>query len=310
MMAGWPASRFAALVLLFLAGGPAFAATIKLVDDGGRIVTLPAPARRIVSLAPHATELVFAAGAGNRLVGVTSYSDYPAAAKKIPQIGSYGKIDVERILALKPDLVIGWQSGNSAADIASLERLHIPVFLTEPLRLEDISRLIKTIGELAGTQQDAAKTADNFSEEVAALRRRYGGRRPVRVFYEIWHDPLLTVNGAHFISDIIAVCGGRNVFAGVRSLVPRISTESVLAENPEAIIGGGRRNGKRGLLDGWRHYPRLTAVSRNHLLLVNPDLIHRPTPRTLDGVRQMCEQIERVRRSDRHFPQVTGAGGD
>ena len=298
MMAGWQASRFAALALLFLAAGPASAATIKLVDDGGRVIILPAPARRIVSLAPHATELIFAAGAGDRLVGVSAYSDYPAAAKKIPRIGSYGKIDAERILALKPDLVIGWQSGNSAADIAGLERLRIPVFLTEPLRLDDIPRLIKTIGELAGTQQDAAKTAGKFREEVADLRRRYGGRRPVRVFYEIWHEPLLTVNGAHFISDIIAVCGGRNVFAGVRNLVPRVSMESVLAENPEAIIGGGRLNGKRGLLDGWRHFPRLTAVSRNHLFLVNADLIHRPTPRTLDGVRQMCEQIERVRLSD------------
>ena len=295
MTAAWRASRFAALVLLFLAAGPAFAATIKLVDDGGRVVILPAPARRIVSLAPHATELIFAAGAGDRLTGVTSYSDYPATAKKIPQVGSYGKMDAERILALKPDLVIGWKSGNSAADIATLERLRIPVFLTEPLRLDDIPRLIKTIGELAGTQQDAAKTAVRFSAEVGDLRRRYGGRRPVRVFYEIWHDPLITVNGAHFISDIIAVCGGRNVFSGVRDLVPRISAESVLAENPEAIIGGGRGNGNRGLLDGWRHYPRLAAVSRNQLFLVNPDLIHRPTPRTLDGVRQMCERIERVR---------------
>ncbi len=298
MTAGWRASRFAALALLFLAAGPASAATVKLADDGGRVVVLPAPARRIVSLAPHATELIFAAGAGDRLVGVTAYSDYPAAARKIPQVGSYGKMDAERILALKPDLVIGWKSGNSAADIATLERLRIPVFLTEPLRLDDVPRLIKTIGELAGTQPDAAKSADKFSDEADALRRRYSGRRPVRVFYEIWHEPLLTVNGAHFISDIIAACGGRNVFAGARNLVPRISAESVLAANPEAIVGGGRHIGKRGLLDGWRHYPRLAAVSRHHLFLVNADLIHRPTPRTLDGVRQMCEQIERVRLSE------------
>lgn len=297
MMAGWRASRFVGVIALFwLASWAATAAPIKQVDDSGKVIALAAPATRIVSLAPHATEMVFAAGAGDRLVGVAAFSDYPKAAQKIPLVGGYGKVDAERILALHPDLIIGWQSGNSAADIDALERLGIPVFLTEPRRLEDIPRLIQAFGELAGTQQAAAKAAGKVREELSELRRHYAGRRPVRVFYEIWHDPLLTVNGAHFINDVIELCGGRNVFAAVDSLVPTISVESVLAENPEAIIASGMLYAKRSLLDSWLRYPRLAAVRKNHLFLIDPDIIYRPTPRTLDGARLMCGQLDQVRR--------------
>lgn len=289
MMAGWRAKRFIPAFLLLLAAGPVSAAPVKAVDDGGRTVGLSAPAKRIVSLAPHATEMVFAAGAGDRLVGVTSFSDYPEPARKIPRVGSYGRVDAERILALKPDLVIGWQSGNSAADLAGLERLGIPVFLTEPRRLEDVPRLIESIGELAGTRQAAAEAAARFRAELAELRRRYGGRRPVRVFYEIWHQPLITVNGAHLISDVIGLCGGRNVFASAGSLTLTIAAENVLAEDPEAIVASGP-------LEGWQRYPRLAAVRNARLFFVRPDLIQRQSPRILDGARQMCEQLEQVRR--------------
>ncbi|MDD5329798.1 MAG: cobalamin-binding protein [Sulfuricella sp.] len=277
----------AALIALLLASASA-AAPISAVDDAGRTVALFAPAQRILSLAPHVTELVFAAGAGARLAGVTSFSDYPAAAKSLPLVGDYGKIDAERILALKPDLVIGWRSGNSAADVAALERLGIPVFLTEPRRLEDIPRLIETIGELAGTRREAAAAAAGFRAEAAELRRRYGGRRPVRVFYEIWHDPLLTINGAHLIGDVIGLCGGRNLFSSAASLTPAVSVEDVLAGNPEAIVASHS-------LQGWRTYPRLAAVRRGSLFFIDPDLIQRQTPRILTGARRMCEQIERAR---------------
>lgn len=289
MMAGWRAKRFIPAFLLLLAAGPVSAAPVKAVDDGGRTVGLSAPARRIVSLAPHATEMVFAAGAGDLLVGVTSFSDYPEPARKIPRVGGYGKTDAERILALKPDLVIGWQSGNSVADLAGLERLGIPVFLTEPRRLEDVPRLIESIGELAGTRQVASEAAARFRAELAELRRRYGGRQPVRVFYEIWHQPLITVNGAHLISDVIGLCGGGNVFASAGSLTLTIAAENVLAENPDAIVASGP-------LEGWRRYPRLAAVRNDHLFFIPPDLIQRQSPRILDGARQMCEQLEQVRR--------------
>lgn len=289
MTAGWRVKRAIPVFLLFLAAGQASAAPIELADDGGRTVGLPAPARRIVSLSPHVTELIFAAGAGDRLVGVTSFSDYPAPARKIPRVGGNGNIDAERVLALKPDLAIGWRSGNSAAAVAGLERLGIPVFLTEPRRLEDIPRLIESVGELAGTRQAAAEAAAAFRAEAAELRRRYSGRRPVRVFYEIWHEPLITVNGAHLISDVIGLCGGRNVFASAGGLTPTVAAENVLAENPEAIVASGP-------LEGWRRYPRLAAVRDGHLFFIHPDLIQRQTPRILGGARQMCEQLEQARR--------------
>ena len=275
----------------------AVAAPLKLVDDAGRAVVMNLPAARIVALSPHVTELVFAAGAGNQLVGVSSFSDYPAAAKHIPHVGDGGKADAERLLVLKPDLIIGWHSGNSAADIATLERLGIPVFLTEPRRLEDIPRLLEIIGKLAGTEQVATQSAEDFRAGVAELKRRYAGRRSVRVFYEIWHEPLMTVNGEHLISAVLGLCGGRNVFAGVSNLTPAVAVESVLAEDPEAIIASGALYADRGPLAGWQRYPRLAAVRRNHVFFIHPDLIQRQTPRILQGARQICEQIEQVRKT-------------
>lgn len=279
------------LLLLLIAATSAVASPLDQVDDAGRLVRLKHPATRIVALSPHVTELVYAAGAGHKLVGVSSYSDYPAAAKLIPHVGDGGKADAERILALKPDLVIGWLSGNNAADVATLERLGIPVFLTEPRRLDDIPRLLETIGKLAGTEQVAKSVATEFRSGVAELKQRYASRQPVSVFYEIWHEPLSTINGAHLISDVITLCGGRNIFAGIASLTPVVSVESVLLGDPDAIIA------ERGSLVGWKRYPRLTAVKEGHLLAVNPDLIERQSPRVLEGAKQMCAQIEQVRKT-------------
>ncbi|MGE5027652.1 MAG: cobalamin-binding protein [Betaproteobacteria bacterium] len=290
MMAGWRPEKLIPVFLLVLAAAGPVSAAVRAVDDGGRAIGLTAPARRIISLSPHVTEMVFAAGAGDRLVGVTSFNDYPEPAKKIARVGSYGKIDAERILALKPDLVIGWQSGNSAADLARLERLGIPVFLTEPRRLEDIPRLIESIGELSGTRPAAAQSAARFRAELAELQRRYSGRQPVRVFYEIWHEPLITINGEHLISDVIRLCGGRNVFASAGNLTPTVAMENVLAEDPDAIVASAP-------LDGWQRYPRLAAVRHARLFFIHPDLIQRQTPRILGGARLMCEQLERVRQS-------------
>lgn len=284
-MAGW---RSSAVLLLALCGQSA-AAPLELVDDAGRHVTVNVPTARIVALSPHVTELVYAAGAGSKLVGVSSYSNYPAAARALPKVGDSGKADAERVLALKPDLVIGWQSGNSAADLATLERLGIPVYLTEPRRLADIPRLIETIGRLAGTSAEAAQVAAGFRVEAAGLKQQYGSRRPVTVFYEIWHEPLLTVNGEHLISDVITLCGGRNVFAGVTSLTPAVAAESVLAADPEAIIASIP-------LQDWQRFPQLRAVRNRHLFFVDPDLIHRQTPRILAGAQRVCEQLEQVRR--------------
>lgn len=286
--------RLFGAALLWLAFLPP-ACAISMADDRGDILQLSVPARRIVSLAPHVTELAFAAGAGGRLVGVTAYSDYPAAAKHLPLLGDSGKVDVERILSLKPDLIIAWQSGNHMGDLAQLERLGLKVFVTEPRHLQDIPRLLRRIGELAGTPAEAEAAARDFERRRQALQLRFAGRRPVKVFYQIWDSPLMTVNGEHLINDVISLCGGRNVFAGVAALTPVVSPEAVLAAAPDAIIASGSLYQDERVWRTWRRFPSLVAVKRNHLFFVHPDLIQRHTPRILQGAQQLCEHLEMVR---------------
>jgi iron complex transport system substrate-binding protein len=267
---------------------------VELRDDRGVAVQLAAPATRIVSLAPHLTEIAFAAGAGDKLAGVARFSDFPAAAQRLPQIGDGARVDLERILALKPDLVLAWKSGNQAGDITRLEELGFRVFVTEPRRLLDVPRLTRLIGALAGTVDAAERAAGAFEREIDALRARYGARPPVRVFYEIWHQPLLTVNGKHMISDVISLCGGVNVFADAPLLTPSVSLESVLAARPDVILGGSSAVDPREFIAQWRRYPveRLKGLP---VFYVGPDEIQRQTPRIAQGARTICEALEKVR---------------
>jgi iron complex transport system substrate-binding protein len=271
---------------------------IEIRDDRGAAVTLPAPAKRIVALAPHLTEIAFAAGAGDHLVGVARYSDFPEAARRLPQIGDAARIDVERIIMLKPDVILAWKSGNHAADMARLEQLGFPVFVTEPSRLSDTPRLLHAIGTIAGTAAAAGRASDNYNLEIKSLRETYGHRSPLRVFYEIWHRPLLTVNGTHMISGVIELCGGRNVFAAAPVLTPAVSIEAVLAAQPDVILGGGSAGAEREFIAQWRRTPveKLRSIP---VFYVAPDEIQRQTPRILEGARTICERLEQVRASRR-----------
>ena len=208
------------LSLLLAAFTLAAAAEIRLTDDAGRKVILKQPARRIISLAPHLTELLFAAGAGGQTVGTVEFSDYPRAAQAIARIGDSAQLDLERIVALKPDLVVVWQNGNAQRQLEKLLSLGIPVFYNEPRRLPDIARAIEQLGRLAGTEAVALPAAREFRAREAELRARYAGRAPVTVFFQIWDRPLLTVNGGHVISVVIQLCGWHNVFAGLKPLTP------------------------------------------------------------------------------------------
>lgn len=283
------------MLLLLAVFAAAAAAEIRLTDDAGRNVTLKQAARRIVSLAPHLTELLFAAGAGGHVVGTVEYSDYPRAAQAIARIGDSAQLDLERIVALKPDLVVVWLNGNAQRQLEKLLRLGIPVFYNEPRRLPDIARAIEQLGRLAGTEVVALPAARAFLAREAELRGRYAGRAPVTVFYQIWDQPLLTVNGEHLISDVIKLCGGQNVFAGLKPLTPEISTEAVLAADPEAIAGMSAEAGQAGNLDQWKRWPRLQAVARDNLFVIDSDLISRNTPRILDGARELCAHLAAAR---------------
>lgn len=291
-----PALRraFSALLLLLCGALPAPAALL-VRDDAGQAVHLAAPARRIVALAPHVTELLFAAGAGDRLVGAVDYSDHPEAARRLPRVGSYSAVDLEAVARLKPDLVIAWGSGNRDAHLERLTALGIPVFVSEPRSLDDVGRSIEAFGRLAGTESVAAGAVRAYAERRAALTARYAGRPSVRVFYQVWDRPLMSVNGAHLISDVMALCGGRNVFAALPQLAPTVSVEAVLAADPEAIVASGMGAERPDWLDQWRRWPGLTATARGNLYFIPPDLIQRHTPRILDAAERLCNFLEEAR---------------
>lgn len=272
---------------------------LGLADDRGRNIRLHHAAQRIVSLYPSITELVFAAGAGSRLVGVDSYSDYPPAVKSIAGVGDSFGLDLERIVALKPDLVIAWRSGNVVADVEKLEKLGLTVFVIEASRLKDIPRILRVIGKLAGTSTQAELAASAYESALQQIRRDYAGsqKEKVSVFQLIWHQPLMTVNGNHMISDIIALCGGVNVFAAMPSLTPVISAESLLAADPQAIIVSvSLESAAAEMRQWWQQFSHIRAVKNKHLFLVNPDLLHRQTPRVLQAAKSVCEQMETARK--------------
>lgn len=270
-------------------------AEIVVTDVGGTTIKLAAPARRIISLAPNITELVFAAGAGDRLVGNVEFGEYPPAVKAVPKIGGYARFDLEAIMALKPDLILGWESGNDAASISRLRSMGLTVHLSEVDRIEDIAGEIERIGKLAGTEAIAGPVAVAFRQRHAKLLARYSGRPPVNVFYQIWKQPLMTVNSRQIISDVISLCGGRNVFAQLPGLAPTVSIEAVIAANPEAIVASGMGDVRPEWLDDWKRWRTLAAVSRGNLYFVPPDLIQRHTPRILDGAELLCAHLEAAR---------------
>jgi iron complex transport system substrate-binding protein len=283
-----------ALAIFTFASPAALAAPISLTDDAGARLVLARPAGRIVALSPGIAELVFAAGAGDKLVGTSRFSDYPPAARRVPRIGDASRIDAERVLALHPDLVIAWQTGNQAGDIARLRRLGLHLFVTEAARLSDIPRLLRAIGLLAGTAAAAEHTAHKFEAAIDALRRRYAGKPPVTVFYEIWRHPLITVSNRQIIGNVIKLCGGVNVFGALPVLAPSVSIESVLAKAPDAIIDVSSPDAGEAVAE-WRRYPDIPAVRAGHVFTVNPDLVQRATPRLAEGARIICRDLDQVR---------------
>ena len=268
---------------------------ITVEDFLGRQVRLEAPATRIVALAPHIVENAFSAGAGGKLVGVVSYSNYPPSASSISEVGSFNAFSLEKILSLKPDLILMWGSGNGMQALEKLETLGIPVYVSEPRKLSDVARSIRLLGKLAGTVHISEREAVRIETEFTALEQRFRSRKQLSVLYEIWNEPLQTLNGEHLISQLISLCGGRNVFADAKTLAPRINIESVLARNPDVIVASGMSRARPEWLDEWKTYPSLAAVKNNALFFVEPDRLQRPTARILTGARDLCEQLDSVR---------------
>jgi iron complex transport system substrate-binding protein len=288
----WRASLAAALLGL----SPALhAASICVVDDAQRDVCLPAPAQRIASLSPGATELVFAAGGGERVVAVVAFSDYPPEARALPSVGSHSRLDLERLLTLQPDLAIVWGSGDSAEQMAALEDFGVPVLYLEPENPEGIALAIERLARLSASETVGRQAAERFRQGMAELTERYRDSEPVTVFYQVWNKPLMTVNDSHLIGQVIRLCGGRNVFAELPRQIPRIDIEAVLTANPQAILAGGMGEENRYWLTEWQAYPGLQAVQQGNLFFIPPSLVQRPTPRLLEGARLLCESLETSR---------------
>ena len=281
------------LLLLFL-GTPSASAELCVVDAINRTLCLSDPAQRAVSLSPGATELLFSAGAGDRVVAVSAWSDYPVEAAELPQVGDSNRLDLEAIVSLAPDLVVAWVDGNSRSQLERLSDLGISVFWLAPRTFDDIAAAVSDLALLTGSPDLGNERAEAFRAEIVKLKAQYADARPVKVFYQIWDQPLMTVNRDELISKAITLCGGVNVFGGLPRLVPRISREAVLEANPEVIITAGSSD-DRQWLEAWREFPGLAAVAAGNLFLEPPDLLARPTLRMAEGAMHLCQTLEQAR---------------
>ena len=281
-------------VAVAVAATGAAGAGVSVVDDAGGAVALQAPARRVVSLAPHATEFLFALGAGERVVGASAASDWPAAARAVPRVGDARAIDLERIVALAPDLVVTWPY-TAPREVERLRARGIPVFVLDARGIDVLPSQARRLGELVGAPARGEALAVAQAASIAALRSRYRSANRVVVFYEVWNSPLYTVGGSHLISQAIDLCGGSNPFAAESLPAPHVSVEAVLAARPQAIIAGGEGASKPAWLDEWRRWPMLPAVAAGELHAVDADLLHRAGPRFVDGVAALCATIDGVR---------------
>ncbi len=279
------------VLALLIACGPSPEPSVGKTEDA---------APRFVTLAPQLAELVFAAGAGDRLVGVSAYTDYPEAAAALPLVGDAFTVDQEQLRLLEPDFVLAWQSGMPAHRIAELEAAGFNVVPLRTTSLADVSAALLTIGELAGSSDVAAAEAERFETSLRELATEYSARRPVRVFYQISSRPLYTINGEHFISELLDLCGGTNVFADLNELAPAVDVEAVLARRPEAIVGGSGGDA----FDDWRRFEMLPAVRDGNLLAVDADHLGRASTRLDDAGRRLCAVVDDARSRAGKTPNV------
>jgi iron complex transport system substrate-binding protein len=284
LLAGWVACT----------AGVSSAAAVSAVDDAGLTIALPAPAQRIVALGPQITEQLFAIGVGDRVVGTTEYADWPPAANAIPRVARAHSVDLERVAALRPDLIVLWGSGFPPATREALRRLGVPLFINEPGALDSIATSMERLGALTAAPR-AAEEARAFRARIATLRERHASRPPVRVFYQIWQQPLMTLSGKHVLSEAIRLCGGRNVFESLTPIAPQVSIEAVIAADPQLIATAEPDARASDALDGWRRFGAVSAVRAGQLATLDANKLNRHGPRMADEIGVLCERIEAAR---------------
>lgn len=250
---------------------------------------------RIVALAPHIVEMLFDIGAGDNIVGTVAYADYPAAALNIPRIGGYHGIQIEKVLALKPDLVIVWQSGNKVSDIEQMEKMGLKIIYSQPDKIEDVARELRKFGQVTGHEAQAEAVASRYLQRLEKLRQQHVNIKPIKVFYQLWPEPMRTINKETLINQLIEVCQGQNVFADNPTPYPQIGIENVIVAQPEIIILPDEKSSKEQAIIDWHKWPEIPAAKYNRFIRVNADLMHRFSTRMLDGIEDMCKKIDAFR---------------
>lgn len=254
------------------------------------------PASRVVTLAPNLAEMVYAAGAGDALVGVVAYSDYPEQVKALPGVGDAFRVDFERLSALKPDLVLGWGGGNPAHLLERVRELGFRVEVLTPRTLDDVAEHLELIGEWTGHRAQADKAATRYREQLADLRQRYAEVEKIEVFYQVSSQPLYTVTDRQFTGQIIELCGGQNVFGELKELAPVVSPEAVVAADPRVILTGNEQ--AREVLELWSRWPSMRVIGRSGVMGVDARLTARASPRLMEGARQVCDALDRARSAE------------
>lgn len=295
---------FINIILSFVVSANCFAIdslAISVVDDKNNTITLKSPAQRVITLAPSLTEMVFTVGAEAKLVATVKSSNFPESAKQIARIGDYEKFNMETLLSYKPDLVLAWSSGNNSQQVERIKKFNIPVYLIEPRQLEDIAKTLRNIGILSGYAVQANQAADNFERRLLQITKANKNKIRLRTFYQIWHDPIYTINGEHVISRIMQICGLDNIFHNARILAPNVTQEAVIDKNPQVIIASGMANGldveQPEWLSIWTKWHDISAVANENLFFIHPDIINRQSTRILDGAEKMCKQADIARKN-------------
>jgi len=286
-------------LLIFISTSLCFASdkTISVRDALNNRLSFDAPVTRIISLSPHITELLFLAGAGEKVIGTVEFSDYPDAAKKIPIIGNFNQFDLEKILALKPQLIVVWASGTPARTVSKLQSLGFSLFFSEPRRINQIFYETIQLAKLTDTLEEAKKNVKPYEELYERLLAGYANQKRIRVFYQLWDSPLKTVNKDHIIDEIIQLCGGENIFSDLSNLIPQLDKEVVINKNPFVIIRPDVKRNSTSWQQSWKNFPFLDVVKRNHFYSIPWDLISRQTPRILFAAEELCEYFQFVRQN-------------
>ncbi len=256
-------------------------------------------AQRIIALSPHSVEMLYAIGAGDRIIATVEHSDYPSQAKSILRIGNYTGIQIEKVLQLEPDLVVVWRSGNKAADLEKLKSLGLKTYNSQPKDISQISDDLRNLGKLTGLEYNAQIVIDKLNREYQQLKNKYQNKQPVSVFYQMWHDPLRSVGPGSWIEKLIRNCGGQNIFDDSDADYPLVSLESILVKNPKVIIIPHHSGNVGEKTNIWKKWPEISAVKEKHIYSLNGDLLHRFTPRALDGLEALCEKIDEARKDSK-----------